>query len=109
MIPLTKIEEKLIVEILEQFDFEKCKIVMDHLNWTWGFTNQVPTLQVLKDSARNRITRAIEGIRSEEKWSHHHPYMCSSGGLCAYVWKNRYGRICDIKLEFILTEWNACH
>ena len=109
MIPLTKIEEKLIVRILEGFNFEKCKTVMDYLHWTWGFTNQVPTLQELKESARDRITSAIEGIRGEEKWSHHHPYMCYSGGLCVYVWKNRYGRICDIKLEFILTEWNACH
>ena len=31
MIPLLKIEEELIDEVLEQFNFTKCKLVMDHL------------------------------------------------------------------------------
>lgn len=105
MIQLTKQEQELIDEILNEFNFAKCKVVMDHLHWTWGFTGQVPTMQDLKESAKNRIENAIEGIKEDRKWSYHQPYMCSSGGLCAHVWKNRYGHICDIKLEFVLTEW----
>ena len=105
MIQLHKTEQELIDEILKEFNFEKCKVVMDHLHWTWGFNNQVPSIQQLKESARDRIESAIEGLKGSKKWSYHQPYMCSSGGLCAHVWKNRYGRICDIKLEFVLTEW----
>jgi hypothetical protein len=107
MIQLHKTEQELIDEILEEFNFAKCKLVMDHLHWTWGFNRQVPIVQELKESARDRIESAIEGLKNSKKWSHHQPYMCSSGGLCAYVWKNRYGRICDIKLEFVLTEWST--
>ena len=105
MIQLHKTEQELIDEILKEFNFEKCIVVMDHLNWTWGYINQVPSIQQLKESARDRIESAIEGLKSSKKWTHHQPYMSSSGGLCAHVWKNRYGRICDIKLEFVLTEW----
>ena len=105
MLQIHKKEQELIDEILEQFNFAKCKLVMDKLNWTWGFNNQVPSIQQLKESARDRIESAIEGLKSSKKWTHHQPYMSSSGGLCVHVWKNRYGQICDIKLEFVLTEW----
>jgi hypothetical protein len=66
MIQLHKTEQELIDEILEEFNFEKCKVVMDHLHWTWGFTNQVPSIQQLKESARNRIESAIEGLKGQE-------------------------------------------
>jgi hypothetical protein len=107
MIPLLKTEEELIDEVLEQFNFTKCKSVMDHLRWGWGFDNQVPTIQEMKESARNRINTAIEGIKSDKTHSHRDSYICLSGGLKASVWKNRYGRICDVQLEFVLTDWST--
>jgi hypothetical protein len=107
MIPLLKIEEELIDEVLKEFNFGKCKSVMDHLRWGWGFDNQVPTIQELKKSARNRINTAIEGIKSDKTHSYRETYTCSSGGLKASVWKNRYGRISDIQLEFVLTDWST--
>ena len=107
MIPLLKIEEELIDKVLEQFNFTKCKLVMDHLRWGWGFNNRVPTIQELKQSARDRINNAIEGIKSDKTHSYRDSYICLSGGLKASVWKNRYGRICDVQLEFILTDWST--
>ena len=109
MIPLLKIEEELIDEVLEQFNFTKCKSVMEHLNWGWGLfnNNRVPTIQEMKESARNRINNAIEGIKSDKTHSYRDSYICSSGGLKVSVWKNRYGRICDVQLEFILTDWST--
>lgn len=105
MTTMLKVEQELVDEIIEQFNFEKCKLVMDHLNWTWRFNPQPPTIQELKQSARNRIEDAIEGLKSSKKHSYRDAYVCSSGGLKASVWKNRYGRICDIQLEFVLTDW----
>jgi len=105
MIQLLKVEQELVDEIMEEFNFAKCKLVMDHLNWTWGFTGLVPTIQELKQSARDRIESAINGIKSNKNHSHRDAYICSSGGLKASVWKNQYGRICDVQLEFILTDW----
>jgi len=82
---------------------------MDHLRRGWGSLNhnQVPTSQELKKSARNRINNAIEGIKSDKTHSYREAYTCSSGGLKVSVWKNRYGRISDIQLEFVLTDWST--
>lgn len=107
MKPLLKTEEELIDEVLKNFNFDKCKLVMDYLNWIWGFEGQVPTIEQLRQSAKNRINNAIEGIREDKKHSYRDPFICSSGGLKASVWKNRYGRICDIQLEFVLTDWST--
>jgi hypothetical protein len=104
---LLKVEEELVEEVLEQFNFAKCKLVMDHLNWTWRFNPQAPTIQELKQGARDRIENAIDGIKSNKKHSYKDAYICSSGGLKASVWKNKYGRICDVQLEFILTDWST--
>ena len=39
--------------------------------------------------------------------SHKSSYFSSSGGLKATTWKNRYGHIEGIRLEFVLTAWDA--
>ena len=107
MIQIHKKEYELIDEVIENFDFKKCHRVMKHLKWGWGFEDQVPTIDRLEESARNRIIGTIEGLKGIKKWSYHRPYMSSSGGLRATVWKNRYGQITDIQLDFILTEWEC--
>ena len=50
---------------------------------------------------------AMEGIKNEPKMGADSPYMVSSGGLKASVFKNRYNQITFAKLEFILTEWDV--
>lgn len=107
MTRIKKSEQELIDSILENFNFKKCEKVMKYLNWTWVTDNKVPTIEQLKEAALDRINSAIEGLRNEKRWSYLEPYMCSSGGLCVYVWKDRYGNICDIKMEFVLTEWDT--
>ena len=61
----------------------------------------------INKSAIKRIEGAIEGIKESKKHSHLESYFSSSGGLKATVWKNRYGQITNIQLDFILTEWNV--
>ena len=107
MIQIHKKEYELIDEVIENFDFKKCHRVMKHLKWGWGFEEQVPTIDRLEESARKRIIGAIEGIKECKKHSHLESYFSSSGGLRATVWKNRYGQITNIQLDFILTEWHA--
>ena len=107
MLELRKKEQELIDEILREFNFEKCKLTMDYLNWTWSRTNGVPTIADLKESAVNRIHSAIDVIRNRKNISYHHPAVCSSGGLQATVFINKYGHITHIGLEFVLTEWSS--
>ena len=109
MLELRKKEQELIDEILREFNFERCKLTMDYLNWTWVTTNgvRVPTIEDLKKSALNRIHSAIEVIRDRKNISYHHPAVCSSGGLQATVFVNKYGHITNIGLEFVLADWSS--
>lgn len=106
MIHLNKQEQALIDEVLQEFNFEKCKRVMDYLNWEWAFTNSVPTIEELKEASKKRIDSAILSIK-ESKESYRYSCSCSSGGLQATVYKNRYNRIVNITLEFVITDWST--
>lgn len=101
-------ENDLINEVLLQFDFVKCQVVMDYLGWKWyrdgGYIS--PSIDELKESAKDRLRKAIAGckdpkIKSDQK------YFVSSGGLRGSAYKNRYGHITGVSLEFILTEWEV--
>ena len=50
-----EMEDKMIQEILDNFDFNKCWTVMKLINWTWGFNNETPTISKLKESAVARL------------------------------------------------------
>lgn len=100
-------EEKMIDEIIQEFDFERCNTAMSALNWQWAGTG-IPTIDMLKESAINRLRAAIKGVKDKEnRLSSNESYFCSSGGLKGSAWKNRYGHIAGIKLEFVLTEWDS--
>jgi len=99
-------EQKLVDDVIENFNFNKCHRVMKHLNWGWGFPNtEVPSIEKLKKSALNRIEMAIEQLKTDVKRNPSPFYSSSSGGLCAKVYRDRYKNIRAVTLEFILTEW----
>jgi hypothetical protein len=100
-------KEKIVENILENFDFDKCRTVMDSLNWEW-FNTGVPTVDDLKKSAVERIESAINGLLDKEnRLSSTDYYFSSSGGFKATAWKNRYGHLESINLEFVLTDWSS--
>ena len=68
---------------------------------------RIPTKYDLIEAAKDRIQSAIEGIKGAGRMSLNESYGSSSGGLKATAYKNRYNQITFIKLEFILTEWDA--
>lgn len=98
-------ENKMIEEIIENFDFEKCELTMITLGWTWGLQEQTPSIERLKETARSRLKGAIE-LAKEQKCSKA-TYFASSGGLKGTAWINRYGHIEGLRLEFVLTEWDS--
>jgi hypothetical protein len=104
---INKKEYELVDEVLKHFDFKKCHKVMKQLNWGWGFDEQIPTVDRLKERGRDRIISAIEGMKESKKHHHLESYFSSSGGLKATVYKNKYGLITNIILEFVLTDWHA--
>lgn len=102
-------------EIMDEFDFEKVKIVMDKLDWEWAFLKRldpkdgfkekigsyVPTLDEIKQTAANLLWKlandpnpenviyATGGFRAERDFSDpENPWM---------------------RLSFEVTDWDACH
>ena len=97
----------MIDEIIQEFDFERCYTAMNTLNWEW-FSRGIPTVEILKESAIERLRSAIKGVKDKEnRLSTNDVYFSSSGGLKGSAWKNRYGHVAGIKLEFVLTEWDS--
>ena len=98
-------EKQMIEQIIDNFDFYKCWTVMKLLEWSWGFEAEVPNVDRLKTAAISRIKDAMQLAKKGE--NHKFTYFVSSGGLKASAWKNRYGHIEAVRLEFVLTDWDA--
>ena len=99
--------EKMIGEIISNFDFEKCEVTMSALNWEW-FGRGVPNIQMLKESSVERLRDVINQITSKENGLNPNvPYYSMSGGLKATGWKNHYGHVVGLQLEFVLTDWES--
>lgn len=80
---------------------------MTALEWHW-FGRGVPTVDDLKCSARERLEQAIKGATDKkDRLPLNSYYFSSSGGLKATAWRNRYGHLEAINLEFVLTEWDS--
>lgn len=98
-------KEKLIDGILENFDFDKVKKVMDFLDWTWATLpepNSVPTHYQLINSARKKLEEVYD--KSMEKKDDSYYY---SGGLKAFAEYNKeIGKVDYLQLDFILTTWD---
>lgn len=102
-----EVKEDMITEIIEEFDFEKCHKVMLHLDWQW-WGRGTPSIQVMKDFVRKNLERAIVGVLDRENHRNSDvPYTVSSGGFTAKAFKNRYGYLDFLKLEFIITDWEV--
>lgn len=101
------VEDKMIDEVIENFDFVRCQRAMRLLNWEW-FGRGIPTIPMLKEASVQRLKSAMKGAKDKEnRLSTNEAYFSSSGGLKGTAWRNRYGHVAAIKLEFVLTEWDA--
>ena len=100
-------EDKMIEEVIQNFDFVRCQRAMRLLNWEW-FGRGIPTIPMLKEASINRLKSAMKGVKDKDnRLSVNESYFSSSGGLKGTAWKNRHGHVAGIKLEFVLTEWDA--
>jgi hypothetical protein len=95
--------QKMMFDILNNFDFPKVHVVMKSLHWTW-YPKGVPTVDDIIFSARERIESVIKACLLEAKPDE--TYFVSSGGLKATAIKNDYGQIEFLQLEFVVTSWD---
>lgn len=86
-------------EILREFDWEKVRDVMKHLNWTYFSLERVPTIGDLVIMAKSLCYDArdtyLSGNGEESEYS--------SGGFSA-----NYDGEC-LCLRFVVEKWTTCH
>ena len=96
--------QKMMFDIINNFDFLKVHLVMKSLNWVW-YPKGVPTVDDITFSARERIESVIKNCLLDANPDQE--YISSSGGLKATAIKNDYGQITFLELEFVLTSWDV--
>lgn len=89
-------EETQISLILERFDFEKVRAIMQLLKWKWSGSEEPPTLQQLRQSASDLMTALLV---------YDSPVKISSGGFVAEKYFTDEGAF--IELYFKAVELSA--
>jgi hypothetical protein len=103
--------DKMIEDILEEFDFNKVRKAMWHLDWKWsGSTEEgTPTVDEMKKRAKQLLQDAAEhrlNILEDIHWEI--PIMCSTGGFEAKAWCDEdKSKIMTLQLQFVLTDQEA--
>ena len=88
-------------EILDFFDFERVKKVMDHLNWEWAGSDGVPEIYELRQHARKLMNTAVtECIKSKQE-----DYFTECGGFRVECNKYNDDPKIYIRLSFNVTSW----
>jgi hypothetical protein len=99
---------KMMDDILENFNFMKCKMVMSFLGWTWGFPpGRTPEVDEMKKTAKYLMEGAIKGCLETRNCRPEETYISATGGFKAEAIKNKYNHLEFLKLEFVLTEWDS--
>ena len=98
---------KMIDEIMDEFNFARVQYVMDHLNWKW--VGEYVTNDMLREEAERLLRRAAE-LRLDnfknESWEI--PVVCGTGGLQASAFCNEdKTKITALDLKFVLSEWDT--
>lgn len=97
---------KMIDEIILEFDFVKVHKAMEALNWKW--LGGVPTIEDLRNEA-HRLLRGAANSRlhmfKDEHWEQ--GIQNSTGGFEAMAWCNENKtKIIRLELKFVLTSWD---
>jgi hypothetical protein len=103
--------DKMIDEIMDEFNFAAVHKTMVALDWKWAVTsnNKVPTMDELRTEAE-RLLRDAADVRldmfKEEPWES--PIFCNTGGFSAAAWCNEdKTKIIRLDLDFIVSSWSA--
>lgn len=91
-----------IEDILDCFDFQKVKTVMDFLNWQWVFCNGVPEIWDLRKHAREQLKTVAKEVLKEESGT----FFTSCGGFKASARVYEDSPKIYLSLEFVVTDWS---
>lgn len=89
---------ELVEKILDHFDFQQVKTVMDALDWRYSITDDME-VSTLRKMARQLLNDLYES-NTEGNWS-----SMATGGFKATKTKID-GNFYELELEFIVTHWS---
>jgi hypothetical protein len=96
---------KMIDDIMDEFNFAQVQRVMDHLNWKW--LGEKVTIEMLREKAERLLHGAAElrlGKYKDEHWELGIHY--GTGGFEATAFCNESKtKITGLELKFILNSW----
>ena len=98
--------DKMIDDILENFNFDRVQIAMDYLNWKWA--GEYVTTKMLVKEAR-RLLREAAGTRLRQFNDTHWKVGVthSTGGFHATAYCNESKtKITGLDLKFVLADWD---
>lgn len=78
LVPKSRLEEessKLLDELIEDFNWDKVKIIMEELNWTWWGSDNPPTIEEMKEMVRGLYSSIKNRVENNEYC------FCASGGF----------------------------
>ena len=97
---------KTVEGVLQHFDFDKVRTVMEALDWKWCSINSyqkeaaVPSIQQLVLRASNLLQDAYHGVQETST-----RYVISCGGFVAEAERHEDGEVL-LTLSFVVTDWN---
>ena len=100
---------KMIGEIIEEFEFDKVHKTMVSLNWVWGDSFAPPSIEEMKETAENILHEVATTRLGGYNITHHSsPITIRTGGFEAKAWCDEdRSQITDLSLEFVVTSYDA--
>lgn len=99
--------DKMIDDIMEEFNFKRVQSVMDYLDWRW--VGEYVTADMLRETAEKLLRGAAKlrlGDYKDEHWER--GIINATGGFQAKAWCNEdKTKITALDLKFVLTEWDT--
>jgi hypothetical protein len=99
--------EKMIEDIMNEFNFKRIQSAMDHLKWQWAGEG-VPTIESLRKQAERLLRGAMKSrLGSFRHESHEVGIVNGAGGLEAKAWCDETKtKIIALDLKFVLESWD---
>lgn len=98
---------KMIDDIMDEFNFARVQNVMDYLDWKWA--GEYVTVEMLKETSRRLLREAADLRLGDYKDTHwEQGVICATGGFQAMAWCNEDKTKVDaLDLKFVLADWDA--
>jgi hypothetical protein len=90
----------LIMDCLDEFDFERVHNVMKYLNWTWADVKDVPSIIDLRRHCRKYLQNVIVGALE-----HNGFYITATGGF-RYEAKLYEDGFLWLRMSFDVADWD---